>query len=45
MFTSITVRTVEFPVPLDVQELMSVPTPLLTYVECMFGFMFNVYIV
>ena len=40
MFTSITVRTVEFPVPMDVQELMSVRTPLLTFkfldpVECL----------
>jgi hypothetical protein len=40
MFTSITVRTVEFPVPIDVQELMSVRTPLLTFkfldpVECL----------
>jgi hypothetical protein len=40
MFTSITVRTVEFPVPLDVQELMSVQTPVLTFkfldpVECL----------
>ncbi len=31
MFTSISVRTVEFPVPLDVQELMSAPTPLLAF--------------
>ena len=40
MFTSITVRTVEFPVPMDVQELMSVRTPFLTFkfldpVECL----------
>ena len=40
MFTSITMHTVEFPVPLYVQELMSVPTPLLTFkfldpVECL----------
>ena len=31
MFTSITVHTVEFPVPMDVQELMSVRTPFLTF--------------
>jgi len=40
MFTSITVRTAEFPVPIDVQEMMSVPTALLTFkfldpVECL----------
>ena len=40
MFTSITVRTIEFPVPMDVQELMSVRTPFLTFkfldpVECL----------
>ncbi len=40
MFTSITVRTSEFPVPIDVQEMMSVPTALLTFkfldpVECL----------
>ena len=40
MFTSITVHTVEFPVPMDVQELMSVRTPFLTFkfldpVECL----------
>ena len=40
MFTSISVRTVEFPVPLDVQELMSIATPVLTFkfldpVECL----------
>jgi hypothetical protein len=40
MFKSITVRTAEFPVPREVQELMSVPTALLTFkfldpVECL----------
>jgi len=40
MFTSISVRTAEFPVPMDVQELMSVPTAVLTFkfldpVECL----------
>ena len=40
MFKSITVRTVEYPVPIDVQELMSVPTTVLTFkfldpVECL----------
>ncbi len=40
MFTSITVRTVEYPVPMDVQELMSVRIPFLTLkflepVECL----------
>ena len=40
MFTNISLRTAEYPVPLDVQELMSVPTPLLTFkfldpVECL----------
>ncbi len=40
MFTSISVHTVEFPVPLDVQELMFAPTPLLVFkfldpVECL----------
>ena len=36
MFTAISVRTAEFPVPMDVQELMSVKTPLLTDpVECL----------
>ncbi len=40
MFTSTTVRTAEFPVPIDVQEMMSVPTALLTFkfldpVECL----------
>ena len=40
MFTSITMHTVEFPVPTDVQALMSVSTPMLTFkfldpVECL----------
>ena len=40
MFTSITVRTAEFTVPMDVQELMSVRTAVLTFkfldpVECL----------
>ena len=40
MFTSITMHTVEFPVPTDVQALMSVSTPKLTFkfldpVECL----------
>ena len=40
MFTSFSVRTAEFPVPMDVQELMSVPTAVLTFkfldpVECL----------
>ena len=40
MFKSITVRTVEYPIPIDVQELMSVPTVVLTFkfldpVECL----------
>ena len=40
MFQSITVRTAQFPVPMDVQELMSVPVPFLTFkfldpVECL----------
>jgi hypothetical protein len=40
MFTSISLRTAEFPVPMDVQELMSVPTAVLTFkfldpVECL----------
>ena len=44
MFSSITVRTAEFPVPEDVQALMSVATPLLTFkfldpVECLMRLM------
>ena len=44
MFGSITVRTAEFPVPEDVQALMSVRTPLLTFkfldpVECLMRLM------
>ena len=40
MFKGITERTAHFSVPLDVQELMSVPTPTLTFkfldpVECL----------
>ena len=40
MFQSISVRTAQFPVPMDVQELMSVPVPFLTFkfldpVECL----------
>ena len=40
MFTSITKRTATFDVPMDVQELMSVPTSALTFnfldpVECL----------
>ena len=40
MFTSITVRTAVFTVPMDVQDLISVPTPVLTFkfldpVECL----------
>ena len=40
MFTAISVRTAEFPGPMDVQELMSIKTPFLTFkfldpVECL----------
>ena len=40
MFKRITVRTAQFSVPMDVQELMSVPTSMLTFkfldpVECL----------
>ena len=40
MFQSITVRTAQFTIPMDVQELMSVPVPFLTFkfldpVECL----------
>jgi hypothetical protein len=40
MFKSITVRTAQFSVPMDVQELMSIPTAMLTFkfldpVECL----------
>ena len=40
MFQSVTLRTAQFPVPMDVQELMSVPVPFLTFnfldpVECL----------
>ena len=40
LFKSLTVRTAEFHVPMDVQELMSIPTSTLTFkfldpVECL----------